>query len=156
MQAFEDSSGNSWEIVVNVTAVKRVRAALEVDLLDIVGGDLVKKLSTDPVLLCDILATLCKPQIEKAGKTEEDFGEGLAGDAIDRATKALLEELINFSQRPADRANLRKALEITWTAIDKANELIAGELASGKIQQNIDLELRKLGLLSTDSPESSD
>ncbi len=155
MQAFEDSDGHSWEISVNVTAIKRVRAALEVDLLDIVGGDLIQKLATDPVLLCDVLATLCKREIEAAGKTAEEFGEGLAGDAIDRATKALLEELVNFTQRPGDRANLRMALEITWTAMDKANELIAAELASGKIQKQIDLELTKLGLLSTDSPESS-
>jgi len=54
----------------------------------------------------------------------------MAGDAIDCATKALLEELVGFSPSPRDRANLQRILETTWRVLDKARDVVETRLAS--------------------------
>ena len=71
MSTFTDNSRRTWTVQVNVETIRRVRAMVEVDLLDAAGGDLpargaqagvLERLITDPVLLCDVLHALCKEQ----------------------------------------------------------------------------------------------
>lgn len=96
---FTDEAGRQWLVPVNVASVKRCRELTDVDLLSIVDdkqGSLMAKLSTDPILLCNVLYALCKEQADNVGVTDEQFGAGLAGDALDSATRALLESLVAF------------------------------------------------------------
>jgi hypothetical protein len=106
MKTFTDNSGKVWTMSVTVDAIKRVRATLAVDLLDAISGELIKKIATDPILLCDIIYVVCKPEADAAGITDEQFGRAMAGDAIDRATTSFLEELVDFFP-----ANRRKVLQ---------------------------------------------
>lgn len=96
MQTFIDNSGRNWTVSLNTTTLKQVRALCKVDLMEAVEGKLVEQLATDPVLLCDVLYALCKDEAEKKNITDEDFGRGMAGDALEAGTEALLEELVNF------------------------------------------------------------
>ena len=109
MKTFQDNESRDWELAVNVDAVKRVKAHLDVDLLEAVEGKLLERLVGDPVLLCDVIYVICSPQAEAAGVSDEDFGRAMAGDAIDSATMALLEDLVDFFPR-ARRQVLQKAL----------------------------------------------
>jgi len=96
MKTFTDNAGRSWSITINVDAIRRARTLVGVDLLGIVDGQLLQKLIADPVLLCDCVYALCKPQADQAKVSDEEFGRAMAGDAIDAATTALLEELVGF------------------------------------------------------------
>jgi biotin synthase-related radical SAM superfamily protein len=156
VKTFKDNKGREWKIEVTVATIKRVRDLLEVDLLELLEGKLIERLIRDPVLLCNVVYAVCRPQAEAEQITDEDFGAAMAGDAIDNATKALLEELVNFSPSPKDRANLIQVLETTWAAMDRARELIAEKIAGGEVTKAIEQALAELGPSSGSSPVSSD
>jgi hypothetical protein len=93
--------------------MKRVRALCDFDLAAIYNKDAVAiaKIEHDPVLLGDIIYSLCKPEADKAGMTDEQFGELLAnGDIIANATEAMLKALADFSRSPV-RKMLNRAIE---------------------------------------------
>ena len=159
MKAFRDNANREWTVEVNVEALKRVKSLLDVDLLNAAGGKLLERLIADPVLLCDVVYCLVKPQADQAGVPDEDFGRAMAGDAIDAATSALLEELVGFFPQ-ARRRVLAKAVQKMDQLQDR---IVAGAeelLDSPEIEQRIDAELEAirstLGRPSTSSPASSE
>jgi biotin synthase-related radical SAM superfamily protein len=154
MKTFTDNAGQTWTITVNVDAIKRVRGLLDVDLLEIVEGKLIERLYCDPVLLCDVVYAVCKPEADEKGVSDEEFGRAMAGDAIEQATKALLEELVNFSPSPRDRQNLGRVLETTWSAMEKARDLIEARLASGELEKAVAQALATAGSSSGAVPAS--
>ena len=100
MKSFTDNMGRAWTLVVNVATVKRVRALCGVDLNSVIevedgkpSAKLLERLSSDPVLLVDVLYAVCKPECDRLGVSDEDFGSAMAGDSVDAATQALLELL---------------------------------------------------------------
>ncbi|MBE3133406.1 MAG: hypothetical protein IMZ55_08020 [Acidobacteria bacterium] len=114
MKTFTDSQGRTWNVVVNVSAIKRVRDLLGVDLLDVANGELLSRLADDPCLLVDVLFALCKPEADAKGVSDEDFGRGMVGGVLDEASAALMKELLDFfpsAQRA--RALGRMARKIT-------------------------------------------
>jgi len=121
MHSFIDNSRRTWEIAINVAAVKRIRGLLGIDLYALVddGFKSLAKLVSDPVSLADVLYCLCKDQAEKQSISDEDFGRALAGDAITQAADAFVEELIDFFPDARARASLRKAIEAGKTVRDK-------------------------------------
>ncbi len=155
MKTFNDNAGRTWTIAVNVDAIKRVRSLLEVDLLEIVEGTLIEKLIRDPVLLCDVVYAVCKPEADAKGVSDEDFGRAMAGDAIEHATKALLEDLVGFSPSPRDRANLQRVLATTWNVMDRARDLVEKRLESGELEKVVEQALATAGSSSGAAPESS-
>jgi len=154
MRVFTDNAGRTWAIAINVDVIKRVRGLLNVDLLDILDGQLIERLYRDPVLLCDVVYAVCKPEADARGVTDEDFGRAMAGDAIEHATKALLQELVGFFPSPRDRANLRRVLETTWNVMDKARDLVEARLATVDVEDLVAQALVTSGNSSGDAPES--
>ena len=79
MKTFTDNTGRVWMLAVNVGAIKRVRALCGVDLNSIIELDeknkpsakLLERLSTDPVLLVDVLYAVCKADCHQKGVTDE-------------------------------------------------------------------------------------
>lgn len=126
MKTFRDNKGREWLIAVNVTAIKRVRGLVNINLLDVLEhkADLLRRLVSNIELVCDVLYALCKPEADSKGVTDVDFGEALAGDAIDQATTVLLDELADFFPSPNDRANLKRLIEATHQAAARAQELV--------------------------------
>ena len=109
MKTFKDNADRTWTVTVNVDAIKRVRSLLSIDLMEAVEGKLIERLIGDPVLLCDVIYCVCKEDADAKGITDEEFGRAMAGDAIELATTALLEELVDFFPQ-GKRQLLRKAL----------------------------------------------
>ncbi|NJL32244.1 MAG: hypothetical protein HC898_11855 [Phycisphaerales bacterium] len=109
MKTFIDNAGRTWTVQINVDAIKRVRDLARVNLLEVVEGQLLERLISDPILLCDVIYCLCQPQADSGGISDVDFGRAMGGDAIDGATTALLEELVDFFPQ-AKRRVLAKAL----------------------------------------------
>ena len=112
MKTFTDNAGRTWTVALNVTALKRVKSLCGVDLLGVVsdGGQLIERLASDPVILCDVIFAVCKEEAEAKNITDVDFGCAMAGDPIEAATTALLEELVDFFPR-GKREVLRRALQ---------------------------------------------
>jgi len=159
MKQFTDNAGRQWTVEVNVAALKRIKGLAGVDLLEVLDGALIERLIRDPVLLCDVLYAACKPEADERGVTDEEFGRAMAGDAIEHATEALLDEIVSFCPSPRDRAALGRVLAATRTAMDKARDLVETRLDSGELEKAIDAALAEAqtpGGSSTAAPASPD
>ena len=119
MRQFTDTKERVWEVELNVRQMKRVRDVLGIDLVNViqagkdgtVATDTLDRVANDPILLVDILWVLCEGQAKAAGVTDDDFGSSLAGDSISDATRAFLDELVDFF--PGARwLFLRKAVDL--------------------------------------------
>ena len=138
MARFTDNKGHAWTIAITVATLKRVKVLLDVDLYEVVEGTLIEQLMRDPVFLCDVVYAVCKPEADQLGIDDEAFGAAMSGDAIDGATKALLESLVDFSPSPKIRANLKRVFAMMSDASDRVNDLIAAKLSGDELEQAID------------------
>lgn len=154
MHTFTDNCGRTWTVTVNVEAVKRVRGLLNVDLLEVLDGKLLERLAADPILLCDLVYCLCKPEADAKGVSDEEFGRAMAGDAIDGATVALMEELVDFFPRERRRL-LAKALAKLRMLESKAVDVAMQKLESPALEREMDEALARLTDSSGSLPESS-
>ena len=128
MKIFKDNQGRTWTLCINVDAIKRVKAMINVNLLDALDGKLIERLSSDPVLLCDVIYALLKTDADVLKVTDENFGQSMSGDAIEAATAALLEELIDFfpqRRRQILTKALAKIREIETKGMDLADKKMA-------------------------------
>lgn len=155
MKTFKDNADRTWTVTVNVDAIKRVRSLLSIDLMEAVEGKLIERLIGDPVLLCDVIYCVCKDDADAKGITDEEFGRAMAGDAIELATTALLEELVDFFPQ-GKRQLLRKALAKLETLQETMLTVVSERLDSPELDAQLLAELRKLGDSSGDSPASSE
>jgi len=153
MATFRDNTGREWVVTVTVDTVKRVRAACGVDLLCLGEQNVLARMSSDPALLCDVLFLASVPANGEA-VSGVDFGRAMAGDAIDEAARAFLEELVRFfpsRQRPILAEVLKKveAAEAAATGIllRRVQDLNPEELAKQAVA------LTGSGSSSTEQPE---
>lgn len=154
MKTFKDNADRTWTVTVNVDAIKRVRSMLDVDLMEAVDGRLIERLIGDPVLLCDVIYCVCKVDADVKGVSDEEFGRAMAGDAIELATTALLEELVDFFPQ-GKRELLKKALAKLETLQATAIDVVTKRLDSPELDRHLEAELKKLGDSYGNSPESS-
>ncbi|MCX7424082.1 MAG: hypothetical protein NTW96_00340 [Planctomycetia bacterium] len=151
---FTDSKGRTWSVTVNVGALKRCIDLAGIDLADTVEGDLFDRLALDPILLCNTLAAVCRPDMERQKVTDEDFAEGLAGDVIDLAAAALVDAIVYFFRLRhggivAKIATKKKEVEaLALKAVDRFID--SGEIEK-KVQQHL---AEQLGPQFGDAPAS--
>ncbi len=157
MKTFRDTAGREWAITVDIGAIKRVMKAsiehfgdpLKVNLLALVEPDseLLKKVIEYPPLVCDIAYAICKPQCDAKNIGDEEFGQALGGDVLEKALDCILEETIDFFPQ-SRRAVLQKVLEKSQAFAEKAKTLTSARLAAGELDAAIDMvleqELQKL------------
>jgi hypothetical protein len=155
VKTFKDNADRTWTVTINVDAIKRVRSLLDIDLMQAVEGKLIERLIGDPVLLCDIIYCVCKEDADAKGITDEEFGRAMAGDAIELATTAMLEELVDFFPQ-GKRQLLTKALAKLETLQETMLSVVSERLDSPELDAQLLAELRKLGDSSGDSRASSD
>ena len=125
MQYVKDVNNFQWEIKVNVNTLKRIKALCGVDLMELISvnektgemnTELLERFSSDPILLVDVLYATCKPQADEKNMTDEQFAEVWAGDQIETAVNALMEEIINF---------FPEAKRKLWQKINQASKITA-------------------------------
>jgi len=155
MKTFKDNEGRTWTVKVNISTVKRVKSLLGINIFDAIEKDLIARLVTDTILLVDVLYVICKPEAEQKNVSDEQFGEGLAGDAITAATTALLEELVDFFPE-AKRQVLQKAVGKYRKVESLAIEMAMKYLDSRETEKKIEAELRNISDSSGSLPESSE
>jgi hypothetical protein len=149
MKTFKDNAGRTWSVAINVDAVKRIKARVGVDLLMVGVSDarLAAELAEDPIKLVDVLFAAMEPEAVANGVTDVEFGRAMGGDAIDDATAALMEEVVDFFPK-GRRSVLRAAL-----AKMEAGRAAAFGRATAAIEA-IDVEAVISGGTSTGSPAS--
>ena len=143
MRTFTDSAGRDWQVSVTVDAVKRVRGTLDVDLLEAASGDVFMRLASDPILLCDVLYVVCKPQADERQISDEEFGRSPNGDVIERATDAFLEELIDFFPK-GRRQVMRRLKERSDELTDKAMARILQKASDPEIEKLMEREIESV------------
>ena len=137
MKTFKDNADRTWTIAINVDCIKRVKSLLSVNLLDAVAGKLIERLVGDPVLLCDVLYAICKPEADTKSVSDMEFGRAMAGDAIEQATTAFLEALVDFFPQPK-RQVLAKALAKLRQLEAKAVDLAHKRLDDPKLEARLE------------------
>lgn len=152
MKTFKDTSDREWSLELNITAVKRVKSLLDVDLIALEVGNppLLTRLGTDVILLCDIIYVLIKPQADQRDVSDEQFGASLGGGAILAAQSALYEELVLFFQG-LGRTDLAEALKTQKQIVDLAVNRIKMKIQSLDLEKELD---KTIGNLSMKLPES--
>jgi hypothetical protein len=109
---FEDDQKRRWDIPVNVNKIAQVNRSCDVLLTKVVDDNmkLLARILEDPVLFVDILYVLCREQCQQREMEFDTFAEMFMGDLLEKASDAFMESLVNFFQRPKQRASLRKVL----------------------------------------------
>ena len=161
MQKFQDRRGRVWIVDIDNTTLKRVKLLTDVRLLDAIdqGSDVISRLSTDPLLLGDVLFAICKPQADQQQVTDEAFSEGIAGDAIDEGVRAVIDALVAYCPE-SKRRLLRKSADKQKVIETRGLELIEQRLDDPKLVNGIiakmerDLAVPLLSESSTSLPES--
>ena len=159
MHIFTDNKGRKWDIVLNVNQMKRVRAVLGIDLVNVitldakgeVKVDLIDRIANDPCLLVDILCVLTEKQAASLGVSDIQFGESLAGDAIEEATKAFLDELVDFFPG-AKRLFLQKAVTLARKYTLEMTSALEKALSNPELEKRVAQSMN----LSQSSQESSE
>ncbi len=126
MQKFKDAAGREWVIELNGWQMKRIHERLGVACRN---PQAVFESVEDMVLFCDILYVLCESQAKERGVSDEDFGKSLAGDAIDEAVEAFVNEAIPFfpkNARDPARKLFATAQEIRETATTNVMTKLTG------------------------------
>ncbi|MEL7499036.1 MAG: hypothetical protein AAFN77_15620 [Planctomycetota bacterium] len=125
-----------------------MKSLLDVNLLDAVDGKLLERFISDPVLLCDVLYAICKPEADTKNIPDEEFGRAMAGDAIDAGTTALLEELVDFFPS-GKRQVLSKALAKLKTFENKALEAASQRLDDPELEKRMEEAIKNIELPET-------
>ena len=80
MKTFRDNAGRVWNVAIDANAIREVRSRLDINLLSLPERDfeLLTRLTTDLVLLVDVLFVVCRRQAESLGVSDEQFGQAIA------------------------------------------------------------------------------
>lgn len=146
MRCFTDSLKRGWNVTIDVPTLKRVRTLAGVNLAEMLGERLAMQLVNDPILLVDVLFAVVKPQADAQKISDEMFVEGIRGDVLDSAVKALLEELADFFPQRR-RETIHAGLAVIEAGMQAAHEMVTQPDFQDRMTAKIrsDLELKIFG-----------
>ena len=167
MREFRDDQGRPWQVALTVASALRIRDNVTVDAVDEATGDrkavpfdmvdaanisqTFQVLRSQYAKIGEILYALLTKQVEAKGLTREDFLDGLRGDSLDAATKALEQELVDFFPQ-----RLRKMIGLLASKMDEvANEML-GRAEAGLEKATIESLAGASGTPSGKPQESSE
>ena len=147
MKSFTDNTGRTWTLSVTVGTIKRVRALCNVDLAGVIS------IESGAQPKVDVLYAVCKPEADAKGVSDEEFGQAMSGDAIEMATTALLDEVIDFFPE-TKRKVFRKILDATRRFENRGKKALQTLLDDPALDGKIDAALEQLTTSSGTLPES--
>jgi hypothetical protein len=165
MREFRDDQGRPWQVALTVASALRVRDNVTVDVVDEDTGerrqvpfDMVdaaaitqtfQVLRSQYAKIGEVLYALLTKQVESKSLSKEDFLDGLRGDSLDAATKALEQELVDFFPQ-----RLRKMIGLLASKMDEvANEML-GRAEAGLEMATVESLAGASGMPSGKPPES--
>ena len=106
MREIRDDQGRPWQLALTVAAAMRVRDNVKIDvdgqqkafdLIDVGSiGQTMQVLRGQYATIAETLYFILLPQMESKQISKESFLDGMRGDSLDDAAKALEQELIDF------------------------------------------------------------
>lgn len=153
--AFTDRLGRTWQLPAELDLFERVKAAADVDLLDIATTQKSLDQLRDPYTLAAALEAAAEPQALARGITRDQFRSGLDGDTLRRGADGLVDAAVFFSPDAS-----RKVLgTIVRTARETEERIQTATLERlGEIESHTRQVLETLATSSASagsSPESS-
>ena len=138
MKTFTDAAGRTWTIALNLGTAMKVKAKLDIDLLQPEAGDppLLTRLGTDEMLLGEVLCAMLEGQFETHKVSEEDVRAAFDGQTLLAAQKAFYEELIDFF-RSRGRNDRAKAVAKQMAMIEAAVTAVETRIDALDIDQAI-------------------
>lgn len=161
MATFKDAIGREWHVSLDGPKIRAVREKFKEIKFDPIAGDAYDKVYGDDLLLIDVLAALCRTQIEERKLSVDDFASQIYGDAITAALAAFHQSQMDFSpssRRELLRAAAAKTEKVREAAMSKAMDWLASPELDREIEAALDNAKRQaLTQLSsaTSLPESS-
>jgi hypothetical protein len=145
MPAFLDTESRNWDLRVDVDAIRRVRAAHNIDLATVLANQgSIERLTSDIVLTIDVIFELVRPAASRLGVSAEDFGKALAGDALGNAISAFEEALVDFLPESNRRALARRILQAGKAIHTQKGMRIDKAIKDGLLEAAIKEQLDKL------------
>lgn len=151
MKVFTDTKNRKWDCSVTVATTKRVRAALDVNLIALLqddGGKGYGALVADEVKFTEVLYWVVKPQADSLGVDDFGFCEGFDESVLLDSEAALYEGLVDFFRDPKKRELLRalrrKSKEVSRLVTEKAFPRVIQEVDSVNQQAEADKILAKM------------
>lgn len=141
MRSFQDDRSEAWPLNLNAAAMKRIRDMANVDFVNIQeSGNLWDKVIGDPVVLCEVLAAVCQPEIVRRGLTLDEFNERLSGKVCNEAAEHLAQEIIDFflGWSPAIGKLLAKSYDAHRRYMRRANEMVTQKLDALPVEKMVD------------------
>src|SRR5690554_1640361 len=138
MKTFTDAAGRTWTITLNLGTAMKVKAKLDIDLLQPEAGEppLLTRLGTDEMLLGEVLCAMLEGQFETHKVSEEDVRAAFDGQTLLAAQKAFYEELIGFF-RSRGRNDRAKAVAKQMAMIEAAVTAVETRIDALDIDQAI-------------------
>ncbi len=138
MAQFKDKNGEEWQINIDARKIQRIRADCDKNFLlnDSAQDSTYRRMQDDEVILCVVIYLLCEKQRESRATSDADFYANLDGDAIDNATEALLETILNFT-RKKKRKVMKAVVEKSDSLEDKAMELAMAKINDPKLEEEL-------------------
>jgi hypothetical protein len=120
LATFTDQLGREWKLSLTVLDLKKLKTEFALDLAEFAAAQspAFARLSSDPVLLVDVLSCLLQEQLTKLGLDERQFVAGFVGEGIERATEALIEAIANFSKPQEGRV-----IRAIWNKVQATRDL---------------------------------
>ena len=155
MKTFTDAAGRTWTITLNLGTAMKVKAKLDIDLLQPEAGDppLLTRLGTDELLLGEVFCALLEGQFEAHKVTADDVRAAFDGQTLLAAQKAFYEEMIDFF-RSRGRNDRAKAVAKQMAMIEAAVTAVETRIDALDIEATINSALTP-GLMSGASPAPS-
>jgi len=142
MFTFKDSEGREYSAKVCCSAIDRVKAGAELDLLDL-DSPVIEQMTTNPAKAIAALWYLL-PE-DKRVVSWDEFRDSFAGEVLEKATDAFMEDWTNFFHRPV----IRDALKTMRT---KFAELIQRSMTNALTRVEAEIESKLGGSTPTASP----
>lgn len=174
MREFKDNEGRPWRLAITVGAAARVKDMVQIDIVEEeqqADGSIRKIDRRIPFDLIDVssigralevirsryttigevlYAILCR-QVDERKLTREDFLDGLRGDSLEAAQKALEEELVDFFP-----LRLRRMIAQLVSRMDELQAELANRAEAQLQQTTVESLLEASGTPSTRPQESSE
>lgn len=174
MREFKDNEGRPWRLAITVGAAARVKDMVQIDIVEEeqqADGSIRKIDRRIPFDLIDVssigralevirsryttigevlYAILCR-QVDERKMSREDFLDGLRGDSLEAAQKALEEELVDFFP-----LRLRRMIAQLVSRMDELQAELANRAEAQLQKATVESLLEASGTPSTRPQESSE
>ena len=151
MPTFTDTAGREWIISLDAPTITRIRQEFDplFMLNDSTESNTFTRLQSDPVILCGAVAIICEQQRVDRGISEAVFYAEVIGEgnAIEKATEALLAVMLNFiplRMRPAVEASVAKQRRIQELALERMTAALNDPKLEERFLSELDENLARL------------